>query len=146
MPFPNLNSISNELRGVTGPPPPKGVVRMFIFTYIKIGIIAILVIACSYLVWNYEHMKTKIAAQQTQIDNLKLEQDVLIKRQKTIDDYLVKKGAIKRRVVHEEQQVDQATDSGDVNRVLDMFHGLRQPNQTVPASPGRTGRAKPAPR
>ena len=146
MPFPNLNSISNEFRGVTGPPPPKGVVRMFIFTYIKIGIIAILVIACSYLVWNYEHMKTKIATQQAQIDNLKLEQDVLVKKQKTVDNYLVKKGVIKRRVFHEEQQVDQTVDSGDVTRVLNLFHGLRGPNQVEPPSHGRTGRAKPAPR
>ena len=144
MPFPNLNSISNEFRGVTGPPPPKGVVRMFIFTYIKIGIIAILVIACSYLVWKYEHMKTKIAAQQTQIDNLKLEQDVLVKKQKTFDDYLVKKGVIKKRVIHEEQQVDQTVDSGDVTRVLNLFHGLRS-DKIKPPSDGRTGRAKPAP-
>ena len=119
---------------------------MGIFTYLKIGIIVALVIACSYLVWNYHHMEAKIAAQKTQIDNLKLEQDVLIKRQKTIDDYLVKKGAIKRRVADVEQKVDQATDSGDVNRILDMFHGLRQPNQVSPAPSGRTGRAKPAPR
>ena len=119
---------------------------MGIFTYLKIGIIAVLVIACSYLVWNYHHMEAKIAAQKIQIDNLKLEQDVLIKRQKTIDDYLVKKGAIKRRVTHEEQRVDQTVDSGDVNRVLDMFHGLRQPNQVIPPADGRKGRAKPAPR
>ena len=117
---------------------------MGIFTYIKIGIIAVLVIACSYLVWNYHQMEAKIAAQKIQIDNLQLKQNILIKRQKTIDDYLVKKGAIKRRVVHEEQQVDQTVDSGDVNRVLDMFHGLRSDKIKPPAN-GGTGRAKPAP-
>jgi len=94
----------------------------------------------------YDHDKKVKAALQAQIDNLKLEQDILIKRQKTIDDYLVKKGAIKKRVTHEEQQVDQTVDSGDVNRVLDMFHGLRQPNQAIPPADGRKGRAKPAPR
>ena len=119
---------------------------MGILGYAKLIIIGILVIACSYLVWNYKHLEAKIADQKIQIDNLKLEQDVLIKRQKTIDDYLVKKGAIKRRVTHEEQRVDQTVDSGDVNRVLDMFHGLRQPNQAIPPSDGRKGRAKPAPR
>ena len=118
---------------------------MGIFTYLKIGIIAVLVIACSYLVWNYKHMKTKITAQQIQIDNLKVEQDVLIKKQKTFDDYLVRKGVIKKRVTHEEQQVDQTVDSGDVNRILDMFHQLRQPNQVSPSANGGTGRAKPAP-
>ena len=137
---------SNEVRGVFAAPLLPQEAQMGILTYLKIGLVIAVLSICSYYIFNYEHMKTKIAAQQTQIDNLKLEQDVLVKKQKVVDDYLVKKGAIKRRVVHEEQQVDQATDSGDVNRVLDMFHGLRQPNQTVPASPGRTGRAKPAPR
>ena len=131
---------SNEIRGVFAAPLlPTKEARMGIFTYIKIGIIAILVIACSYLVWKYEHMKTKIAAQQTQIDNLKLEQDVLVKKQKTFDDYLVKKGVIKKRVIHEEQQVDQTVDSGDVTRVLDMFHGLRSDKIKPPAN-GGTGR------
>ena len=119
---------------------------MGIFTYLKIGIIAILVIACSYLVWNYHHMENKIAAQKVEIDNLKLEQDVLTKKQKTFDDFMAKKTVVKRRVVHEEQQVDQTVDSGDVTRVLDRFHGLRQPNQAIPPADGRKGRAKPAPR
>ena len=118
---------------------------MGIFTYLKIGLAVAILAVCGYYVFNYEHMKTKIAAQQIQIDNLKLKQDILIKRQKTIDDYLVKKGAIKRRVVHEEQQVDQTVDSGDVTRVLNLFHGLRGPNQVEPPSHGRTGRAKLAP-
>ena len=136
---------SNRVRGVSPPEPPKEA-QMGIFTYLKIGLAVAILAVCGYYVFNYEHMKTKIAAQQIQIDNLKLEQDILVKRQKTIDDYLVKKGAIKKRVTHEEQQVDQTVDSGDVNRVLDMFHGLRQPNQAIPPADGRKGRAKPAPR
>ena len=135
---------SNRVRGVSPPGPPKEA-QMGIFTYIKIGIIAVLVIACSYLVWNYKHMEAKIADQKIQIDNLKLEQDVLKKKQKVFDDYLVKKGVIKKRVAHEEQQVDQTVDSGDINRVLDMFHKLH--NDKIEPSPhGGTGRAKPAPR
>jgi len=119
---------------------------MGIFTYLKIGLVVVVLSVCGYYFFNYEHMKTKIAAQQTQIDNLKLQQNLLIKRQKVIDDYLVKKGAIKKRVIYEEQQVDQTVDSGDVIRVLNLFHGLRGPNQVEPPSNGRTGRAKPAPR
>ena len=135
---------SNEIRGVfTAPLLPKEA-KMGILGYAKLIIIGILVIACSYLVWNYKHMEAKIADQKIQIDNLKLEQDVLKKKQKTFDDYLVKKGVIKKRVIHEEQQVDQTVDSGDVNRVLDMFHGLRSDKIKPPAN-GGTGRAKPAP-
>jgi hypothetical protein len=117
---------------------------MGIFTYIKIGIIAVLVIVCSYLVWNYHHMEAKIAAQKIQIDNLKLEQDVLKKKQQAFDEFMAKKSVVKRKVANEEQQVDQTVDSGDVTRIIDMFHRLR-PNQIEPPAHGGTGRAKPAP-
>ena len=137
---------SNEVRGVFAAPLLPQEAQMGILTYLKIGLVIAVLSICSYYIFNYEHMKTKIAAQQTQIDNLKLEQDVLVKKQKTFDDYLVKKGVIKKRVIHEEQQVDQTVDSGDVTRVLNLFHGLRGPNQVEPPSHGRTGRAKPAPR
>src|ERR1035437_7640770 len=93
-----------------------------IFTYIKIGLATVVLAICGYYVFNYEHMKTTIAAQQIQIDNLKLEQDILVKKQKVVDNYLIKRGVIKRRVADVEQQVDQTVDSGDVNRILDMFH------------------------
>ena len=92
----------------------------------------------------YDHDKKVKAALQAQIDNLKLEQDVLAKKQKTFDDYLVKKGVIKKRVNHEEQKIDQTVDSGDVNHILDMFHQLH-PDKISPPAAGRPGRAKPAP-
>ena len=118
---------------------------MGIFSYIKIGLAVAVFVILGYFVYEYKHMEAKIAAQKTQIDNLKLEQDIMAKKQKTFDDYLVKKGVIKKRVTHEEQQVDQTVDSGDVNRVLDMFHKLH--NDKIELAPhGRTGRAKPAPR
>ena len=135
---------SNEVRGVFAAPLLPQEAQMGILTYLKIGLVIAVLSICSYYIFNYEHMKTKIAAQQTQIDNLKLEQDVLVKKQKTFDDYLVKKGVIKKRVIHEEQQVDQTVDSGDVTRVLNLFHGLRS-DKIKPPSDGRTGRAKPAP-
>ena len=112
---------------------------MGIFTYLKIGIIAVLVIACSYLVWNYHHMEAKIAAQKIQIDNLKLEQDILVKKQKVVDNYLIKRGVIKRRVADVEQKVDETVDTGDVTRILDMFHGLRSDKIKSPQN-GGTGR------
>ena len=112
---------------------------MGIFTYLKIGIIAVLVIACSYLVWNYHHMEAKIAAQKIQIDNLKLEQDILVKKQKVVDNYLIKRGVIKRRVADVEQKVDETVDTGDVTRILNMFHGLRS-DKIKPPPNGGTGR------
>ena len=118
---------------------------MGIFSYIKIGLAVAVFVILGYFVYEYKHMEAKIAAQKTQIDNLKLEQDIMAKKQKTFDDYLVKKGVIKKRVTHEEQQVDQAIGSGDVNHILDLFHGLH-PDKIGPPPPGRTGRAKPAPR
>ena len=136
---------SNEIRGVfTAPLVSPKETRMGIFTYLKIGAAVVILAVCGYYIFNYEHMKTKIAAQQIQIDNLKLEQDVLAKKQKTFDDYLVKKGVIKKRVNHEEQKIDQTVDSGDVNHILDMFHQLH-PDKISPPAHGGTGRAKPAP-
>ena len=130
---------SNEVRGVFAAPLLPQEAQMGILTYLKIGLVIAVLSICSYYIFNYEHMKTKIAAQQTQIDNLKLEQDVLVKKQKVVDDYLVKKGAIKRRVVHEEQQVDETVDTGDVTRILNMFHGLRS-DKIKPPPNGGTGR------
>lgn len=117
---------------------------MSIISYIKLGIIAILVIVCSYLVWNYHHMEAKIAAQKIQIDNLQLEQEVLAKKQKAFDMFMTQKVVVKRKVVHEEQQVDETVDSGDVGRIIDLFHGLRS-DKIKPSADGGTGRALPAP-
>ena len=134
---------SNRVRGVSPPEPPKEA-QMGIFTYLKIGLAVAILAVCGYYVFNYEHMKTKIAAQQIQIDNLKLEQDILVKKQKVVDNYLIKRGVIKRRVADVEQKVDETVDTGDVTRILDMFHGLRSDKIKSPPN-GGTGRAKPAP-
>jgi hypothetical protein len=116
-----------------------------IFTYIKIGLAVVIISVCGYYVWNYHHMASKIAAQQIQIDNFKLELGVLADKQKAFDEFMAKKTVVKRRVASVEQEVDQDIESGDVTRILDMFHGLRGSNQTQPPAHGGTGRVKPAP-
>lgn len=118
---------------------------MGIFTYIKIGFAVAVLSVCGYYVWNYHHMASKIAAQQIEIQNLKLEQKVLADKQKAFDEFMAKKSVVKRRVANVEQKVDEDVDSGDVNRIVDMFHRLRGPNQPQSSAHGGAGRVKPAP-
>ena len=117
---------------------------MMIFTYLKIAAIVAILAVCGYYVLNYEHMKNKVAAQQIVIDNLNLEKDVLVKENKALQEFTAQKTVIKGKVVYVERQVDETVASGDVARVIDMFHKLRGPDQIQPAPNGGTGRAKPA--
>ena len=117
---------------------------MMIFTYLKIAAIVAILAVCGYYVLNYEHMKNKVAAQQIVIDNLNLEKDVLVKKNKALEEFTAKKTVIKGKVVYVERQVDETVASGDVARVLDMFHKL-QSNKIQPPPDGGTGSSKPKP-
>ena len=110
---------------------------MGIFTYIKIGIIAVLVIACSYLVWNYQHMKTKIAGLEQQVVELKLKADIIEKAQKATDAFLAKKTLVQRKVTSEKTEIDQTVQAGDNAHLRELFinHGLLQPKSNP--APGR---------
>jgi hypothetical protein len=109
---------------------------MFILTYIKLGLLAVCLIVCGYLYWNYNHMKTVIAKQQIEIGNLKLTTDVLTKKQQTVDAFMAKKQVIQRRIVKEESQVDATIDSGNAENVIRMFDPFRS---HVPTEPRKRG-------
>ena len=117
---------------------------MMIFTYAKIAVIVAIIAVCGYFVINYKHMQHKIAAQEIEIANLNLEKDVLEKKNKALEEFTAKKTVIKGKVVYVERQVDQDVASGDVARVLDMFHKL-QSNKIQPPPDGGTGSSKPKP-
>jgi len=117
---------------------------MGIFTYIKIGIIAALVIVCAYLVWNYEHMKTVIAAQQDKIGGLELGQKDLIAKQEKFDKFMTATTKVKGRVANERKQITQEVttvpDSG-MDALYDQFR-LHPGDQVRPAAPGGERRPK----
>jgi hypothetical protein len=127
-----MTPLSNEIRGVMSPSGFKEAAVFGIFTYIKVGLIAVCLIACAYLVWNYNHMKTVIAKQQIEIGNLKLTTDVLNKKQQTVDAFMAKKQVIQRRVVKEEGQVDATIDAGDATNVIKLFDPFRSHSPTEP--------------
>jgi hypothetical protein len=119
-----------------------------IFTYIKIGLVVVVLAVCGYYFWNYHHMEAKIVAQQAQIDSLKLEQKVQTEKQKAFDEFMVKQTAIKRRVNNEKAQINKEVDTADDAGLRALYDRYRRlPDGKVgPAPDGKSGRAKPAPR
>lgn len=117
---------------------------MGIFTYIKIGIIAALVIVCSYLVWNYKHMESVIAKQQDKIGGLELGQKDLKDKQKKYDDFMDATTKAKGRVANVRKQVTQdvttVPDSG-MDALYDQFR-LHPGSEVRPATPGGKRRLK----
>jgi hypothetical protein len=115
---------------------------MMILSYLKIaGLVALLAVGGFY-VWNYNHLKAKVAAQQIEIENLQLTQKVLDEKAKVFEDFMKKRSQIKRRVRDEEDKTDQAVSSGDVNNVIQLFHGLQQGGEKAsPPNSGREGSA-----
>jgi uncharacterized protein YoxC len=94
---------------------------MMIFTYIKIGIIAALVIVSVYLVWNYKHMQTVIENQKQEIAGLNLRAGVIEEAQKATDEYIKKASTIRRRAASENKEIDKVVGSGDNPAMRDLF-------------------------
>ena len=117
---------------------------MMIFTYAKIAGALVIAAVIGFYVWNYHHRGAVIDQLKVENANLVLEKDVLVKENKALQEFTAQKTVIQRRIIYVQKDVDQAIDSGDVARVIDMFHKLRGPDQIQPAPNGGTGRAKPA--
>ena len=115
-----------------------------LFTYIKIAGALLIAGTLAFFIWNYHHRAAVIEQLKVENANLVLEKDVLVKENKALQEFTAQKTVIQRRVIYVQKDVDQAIDSGDVARVIDMFHKLRGPDQIQPAPNGGTGRAKPA--
>ncbi len=121
-----------------------------IFDYIKIGIVAILIVVVGYLVWNYQHLKGVVAAQKTEIASLKEVQGVLTSKADKVDKFMAQMNQAKRKVANVEDKVDKVPsvpDSVGDALVLDLLKPYRMRDDKIqnPAVGGK-GDAKPAPR
>jgi len=141
-------SAFSEVQVTIGPAPPSEGKMFGILTYVKIGLVVVVLSVCGYYVWNYHHMQAKIVAQQAQIDSLKLEQEVQGKKQKAFDDYMAKRPIIQRRVQSEKAQINKEVDTADDSGLRALYEHYRVlPDGKVRSAPdGKSGRAKPAPR
>ncbi len=105
---------------------------MMIFTYLKIAGAVIVAGILAFYIGNYIHRGSVIEKQKIEIANLNLEKDILVKENKALQEFTAQKTVIKGKVVYVERQVDETVASGDVARVLDMFHKLNTtPNTKV---------------
>jgi hypothetical protein len=112
-----------------------------IFTYLKIGLVIVVLAVCGYYVWSYQHMKGQITELKAEIDGLKLRAEIIEKAQKATDEYLKKKTIIQTRVVKEKANVDKVVESNDNPAMRDLFirNGLLQDNRNDPKG-GATSR------
>lgn len=116
-----------------------------IFSIIKGGIIAAIVIVCGYLVWNYSHMKGTIEKQKLQISSLEQQQKVLINKQKNFDAYIKGQQAIKRKVASDVKEDEAAVQSGDPAPVIQRFRSYElRAKRSEPDTPDE-GKRSPRP-
>lgn len=119
---------------------------MGVLTYIKIiGVVTILGV-CSLYIYNYHHMKTVIANQQIEIDNLKTIQDVFIEKQKAFDEYIIKREQIRKRVANEQRVIDKevsaATNDG-LGKLYDRYR-VRTKSEGSDSKDRKGGSAEPS--
>jgi hypothetical protein len=111
---------------------------MGIFTYLKIGLAVAVLAVCGYYVFNYEHMKTKIAAQQAQIDSLKSKQQVLDDNQKATKDIVDKLAKIKGRATGEKTTMHQEAVTEPDNYInFTQRYRVRPDDQAGPPKDGK---------
>ena len=122
-----------------------------IFTYIKIGIIAVIVVVCGYLVYNYNHMQTTIADLKKENASFKSQLKVVADKQKNFDSYIKGGQVIQRKVKSDVQTnkdvVESSVKSGDPAPVLERLHGfqLRAKGDLGNPKDGGVSRPRPAP-
>ncbi len=93
---------------------------MGIFTYIKLGGIALLLIGAAYITWNYEHMRAKIATQEVQIAE-----------QKKVIQWYEKAAKIDKETQEVHNEIDKAADAGDSAKLRTLFDRLLR-HQSLP--------------
>ena len=114
-----------------------------IFTYLKIGAIAIVVAVAGYFVWNYEHMQTKIAGLEQKVQSLETETSILKEAQAATQKYLKEQTAIQRRVANERTQIIEKVDTATDTELESMYDRYRlHPKATGDSSLGRPSRPR----
>lgn len=101
---------------------------MGIITYIKIGAVGLTICVCGYFVWNYQHLKSVNAALTEQNQQLQ-EANAYYESQPEID----------KRTQEINNEIQQAVNAGDVNRVRELYERLRNHNRSKSETPGEAG-------
>jgi hypothetical protein len=137
-------AMAEEVWELIGPGPLKGG-TMGTLTMIKYGIVGFILLAIAgtggYYVWEYHHRGKVIEQQKIEIANLKVQNEVLAKKQATFDDFTTKKKpVIQRRVQNEKTQVDQTVqtvDDAGLRALYDHYKLLPDPKvRLAPDGPG----------
>lgn len=120
---------------------------MGILSYVKIGGAVVILLICGYLYWNYQHMKSTIGTLQLEITSLQTQQKVLEEKQKVYDEFMEKSRKVRSNVTTTKKRVDDAIESNDVNRVIELFNPYRMRSQGKDGntSDGRKGSSKSLP-
>ncbi len=136
---------SIEGRLLTGTAPAGA--SMGILVYLKIAAIVVALGVGAYFAGTYVHDHDLIKEQKLQdiADTMKAQNTILEAINANQQAFLTKKNIINVQVKKNENESQAAVDSGDVQRVIDMFHKLRPANPVNPPANGIGGRAKLAP-
>jgi hypothetical protein len=118
-----------------------------IFETIKLAVIGVLVIACTYLVWNYKHMQGVIEKQKTEIASVKSQIKIVKDKQTNYENYNKGGQVIQRKVTVEKDVNREALQSGNPAPMLDRLHSyqLRAKSYLPGATDGGVGGAQPTP-
>lgn len=121
-----------------------------ILDYIKTAVVVVILGICSFYVYSYHHMKSVVAAQKVEIDNLKEGQRVLTSKQEEVDKFITKTTQAKRKVTRVEDKVDTVPSTPDPHGdalVLDLLKPYRMRDDKIqhPSIRGE-GSVKSAPR
>ena len=111
-----------------------------ILTYVKIAAVVVILSVCGYYVWSYHHMQTKIAALQTEIDNLKARAEVIEKAQVATDKFMKARQGVVRKNVQKQAEIDQVVESKDDAGMQQLYlnRGLLQhTNGNTPQGGGK---------
>lgn len=116
-------------------------------TYIKIGIVAALVIVSGYLVYNYKHMQTTITTLKAENASFKSQLKVVADKQKNFDSYIKGGQVIKRKVASDvetnKEVVQSSVKSGDPAPVLDRLHSYQLRAKGDIGNPKNGGASRP---
>jgi hypothetical protein len=88
---------------------------MPILTYIKLGAVAIGVAVILFLGVNYKRMQHQISVYKVQVEQLE-----------AANKYYEKQAGIDKQTQEVKNEIDQAVQSGDINRIRELYERLHQ--------------------
>lgn len=120
---------------------------MMVFTYLKIAGVLVITAVIGFYVWNYHHMQAKVAAQQIEIGNLKVQKDVSAEVKNTETKVVTRTVYINRGEIASEKAIDDTLSSKDIDLIINLWVPYElHPDKGLHAAPdGRGGGSGPAP-